>query len=293
VSKDLDPLDTTKLPAYLPDSKPCPTVEQFEVYEMLNKIKIGKAGGPDGISARLIREFSYELSKPLADILNQSYIEGSVPPQWKRAIVVPIPKSKPANWEKLRPISLTDHFAKVAEGFMAKWLLQDLDSTIDPNQYGNRQGVSTSHYLVKLMDTLLKTSDKPGHLSSAVITDFSKAFDLVDHNVLINKFIDLGVCPSVIAWIASFLDGREQCVRYRGHNNDWVKLNGGVPQGTRIGPLGFVTVVNDAATDSALTTLKYVDDLTLIETRSRNEASVMQNHLDDFLSASTCQLMIL
>ena len=142
VSKDLEPLDTTKLPAYLPDSKPCPTVKEFEVFQMLNKVKVGKAGGPDGISARLIKEFSYELSKPLTDILNQSYREGTVPSQWKKAV----------------------------------------ESNIDPNQYGNMKGVSTSHYLMRLMDTLLKNSDKPGHISSDVITDFSKVFDLVDHN---------------------------------------------------------------------------------------------------------------
>ena len=63
---------------------------------------MGKAGGPDGISARFIKEFSYELSKPLTDILNQSYREGTVPCQWKKAVVVPIPNTKPANWEKLR-----------------------------------------------------------------------------------------------------------------------------------------------------------------------------------------------
>ena len=71
----------------------------------------------------------------------------------KKAVVVPIPKTMPANWEKLRPVSLTDHFAKLAEGFMAKWLMEDLESNIDPNQYGNMKGVSTSHYLVNLMDT--------------------------------------------------------------------------------------------------------------------------------------------
>ena len=59
--------------------------------------------------------------------------------------MVPIPKIKPANWEKDRPVSLTDHFAKLAEGFMAI-------SNIDPNQYGNMKGVSTSHYLLRLID---------------------------------------------------------------------------------------------------------------------------------------------
>ena len=248
---------------------------------MLRKTKPGKAPGPDGISARLIREFAYELSKPLSSILNQSYHEGIVPPRWKRAVVVPIPKSKPATWDKLRPISLTDHFAKVVEGFMAKWLRKDLDKSIDPNQYSNCRGVSTTHYLAKLMDTLLMNSDKPGHVSSVVITDFSKAFDLVDHNVLLRKLISLDVRPSVVTWVASFLTEREQCVRYQGETSDWIKLNGGVPQGTRIGPLGFVTMVNDAASDTSLTSLKYVDDLTLIETRAHKEPSVMQDHLDE------------
>ena len=262
VSEDLKPLDTAELPAYRPDPSPCPIVEDFEVYKMLQKTKAGKAGGPDGISSRIIREFAYELSKPLADILNKSY-KGVCPSQRKKA-VVPIPKTKPATWDKLRPVSLTDHFAKVAEGFMAKWLLEDMENLIDPNQYGNRKGVSTTHYLIKLIDTLHMNANKPGHLSTIVITDFSKAFDLVDHNILMRK---------------SFLDEREQCVRYRGQTSDWKKLNGGVPQGTRIGPLGFVATVNDAAINTPFVTLKYVDDLTLIEPRSRLQTSVLQEHL--------------
>ena len=78
----------------------------------------------------------------------------------------------------------------------------------------------------------------------------------------------MGVHPSVVTWISSFLDGREQCVRYRGQTSDWKKkLNGGVPQGTRIGPFGFVATVNDAAINIPFVTLKYVDDLTLTEPR--------------------------
>ena len=132
------------------------------------------------------------------------------------------------------------------------------------------------------MDTLHMNANKPGHLSTIVITDFSKAFDLVDHNILMRKFISMGVRPSVVTWISSFLDEREQCVRYRGQTSDWKKLNGGVPQGTRIGPLGFVATVNDAAINTPFVTLKYVDDLTLIEPRSRLQTSVLQEHLNHF-----------
>ena len=143
-------------------------------------VKVGKAGGPDGISARLIKEFSYELSKPLTDILNQSYREGTnCAISVEKGCGVPIPKTKPAKWEKLRPVSLTDHFSKLGEGFMAKWLLEDLESNIDSNQYGNMNGVSTSHYLVRLMDTLLKNSDKAGHIILALLLSLVSAKHLI------------------------------------------------------------------------------------------------------------------
>jgi len=173
-------------------------VQPSEVYEKLKKIKSGKAGGPDGIPGKIISEFACELSFPLANILNQSYREGVVPPQWRKAIVVPIPKSKPATWDKLRPISLTDHFAKVAENFMNQWLMEDIETHIDANQYGNRKKISTTHYLIKLMDTLHKHADRPGCSSTLVVTDFSKAFDRIDHNFLIRNLSDLGVRSPVI-----------------------------------------------------------------------------------------------
>ena len=256
-------------------------MHNYQVYAALKKTKLGKSSGPDGISARIVREFACELSDPLTDIFNQSYKDGVVPQQWKKAIVVPVPKTKPATWNKLRPISLTDHFAKVAEGFVATWLLADIQSKIDPNQYGNRKGVSTSHYLVKLLDTLHKNGDHPSNVSIVVITDFSKAFDCVDHNILINKLIDLGARPSIITWIASFLSSRDQCVRYNGETSDWKTLNGGVPQGTCVGPLAFLALVNDAAKDTEITALKYVDDLTLVGQSNRNNLSVMQSELDN------------
>ena len=105
----------------------------------------------------------------------------------------------------------------------------DIDNKIDHNQYGNRSGVSTTHYLLKLMDTLHMNADRPGCLSNVVITDFSKAFDLVDHNVIMRKFISMGVRPSVITWISNFLNRREQCVRYRGNFSEWKMLYLRVP----------------------------------------------------------------
>ena len=176
IGTDISSLNMQDLPAFLPAPSPVPKLFPWQVYNKLSKLKTKKAGGPDGISAKLIREFAYEISIPLTNILNSSFTEGVVPQQWKRAIVVPIPKSNPPTWNQLRPISLTDHFAKVAESFLIGWLMDDIEGQIDVNQFGNRKGHSTSHYLVKLLNNIFMHAEKPSSISRIVITDFSKAF---------------------------------------------------------------------------------------------------------------------
>ena len=153
------------------------------MYSVLKKINASKATGPDGIPPRLVKEFAYELSVPFTDILNCSYTEGTVPHQWKKAIVIPIPKQYPANNDKLRPVSLTDCFAKISEGFVVNWIHDDIEHKIDINQYGDVKGVSTSHYLVSLMHFLHSGAEVPKNVGTVVLTDFSKAFDLTHVHV--------------------------------------------------------------------------------------------------------------
>ena len=95
VSSSIPPLNLGVLGAYLPAKEPPPSLYPWDVYAELRKVKSTKASGPDGISPKLVNEFAYELSSPVTDILNCSYKEGVVPKQWKKAIVVPIPKTKP------------------------------------------------------------------------------------------------------------------------------------------------------------------------------------------------------
>ena len=94
-SADLNPLDYNASPTYLPTPNPCPTVFPWEVHNVMAKIRQKTSGGPDGIPARIIRAFSIELATPLAHIINTSFCEGVVPNLWKRAIVVPVPKTSP------------------------------------------------------------------------------------------------------------------------------------------------------------------------------------------------------
>ncbi len=286
VSSELKPLDLTKLPAFLPAPNLPPYLYPWDVYAVLKNINASKATGPDGIPPRLIKEFAYELSVPITDILNSSYTEGTVPHQWKKAIVIPVPKQYPAKIDKLRPVSLTDCFAKISEGFVTNWVLEDIQDKIDINQYGNVKGVSTSHYLVSLMHFLHMGANTPKNIGTVVLTDFSKAFDLIDHTLLIQKFIQIGVRESIIPWICSFVTERQQCVRYNQDLSDFKILKGGLPQGTKMGPLGFQVIINDAASDAKVSVWKYVDDLTLADNATCITKSNIQQDLDSFVNWS-------
>ena len=228
----------------------------------LKLAKLNKSGGPDCIPPRLIKEFSYELCFPLTEIFNCSLCEGVVPDIWKMAYVVPVPKCSPPNIEQLRPISLTCIFANVFEDFVVKWIISDIRSVIDKYQFGSSKGTSTtSHYLVKLLDDVFKAVDKPRHSAVMIATDFSKAFDRVCHQILIEKCIRLGVRPSVIPWICNLLYNRSQAVRYNGTLSKWEITNAGVPQGTKIGPIAVLVMSNDFVSSSPeVNFFKYVDD---------------------------------
>ncbi|KAI8497841.1 Integrator complex subunit 7 [Branchiostoma belcheri] len=96
ICQALPPLDRDKLPTFLPTSPP-PQIEPWQMYHCLKKVKVRKAPGPDAIPPTLIKEFAYELATPLTDIMNASLQQGSVPPEWRDAIVIPVPKEQPAD----------------------------------------------------------------------------------------------------------------------------------------------------------------------------------------------------
>ncbi|CAH1250897.1 Hypp8934 [Branchiostoma lanceolatum] len=304
-SQQLPPLSLADLPSFLPAPGPPPRVSVWEMYHRLRRVKLGKASGVDGISARLVREFAFELSTPVSDIFNSSLQEGTVPSVWKMADVVPVPKEKPPRLEKLRPISLTPIFAKVCEGFVTDWCLSDILPTIDPRQYGSLKGKSTTHYLTSLIHHLASTTDKPGYCNTLVLTDFTRAFDRVHHLTAVAKLLDLGVRRSIIPWVCAFLSNRQQRVKYQQVLSEWETLTCGVPQGTKLGPLVFLTLINDASpvSEDSAEAWKYVDDMSLSEARPVTHDSTLQTDVDSLvrwtednhmqLNPSKCMVMLI
>jgi len=227
------------------------------------------------------------LAQPVAAIFNSSLQEGYVPPRWKSAIVTPLPKkSPPTSIQKdIRPISLTCILAKVLEKVIIRITKPITDAKLDPKQFGNRKGVSTTHLLINLLHHCHQAVDR-GDSVRIVFLDYSKAFDRVNHNIMLQKLADMDVPPQILKWFASFLHCRSQSVRLGDIVSSPMIMNGAVPQGAMFGMEGFLSFINDLRANIPL--YKYVDDSTavdIIEKTSPNYTR-MQNEIDSIVDWS-------
>ena len=159
------------------------------------------------------------------------------------------------------------------------WLLSYIEDKIDFRQYGGLKGNSITHYLIEFINFILSCQDSNDQTAIlACMVDFSKAFNHQNHNLLITKLSDMGVPAWLLRIVIAFLSDRKMILRYKGKHSGVKSLPGGGPQGTLLGLLLFIILINDVGFDGQLNntgdivtskrnlkTLKYVDDLTLAE----------------------------
>ena len=153
------------------------------------------------------------------DILNASFSEVSVLRAWKLADVPPLPKAPVISGfnKDLRPISLTSTMSKIAESFVVEEALKPVVLFhIDPGQFGFIPSSSTTFALIAMFHHWFPATDGTGATVRTALLDFHKAFDLVDHNILVGKLRTLGVKPTAINWIIDFLRDRKQRVKLNG-----------------------------------------------------------------------------
>ena len=156
---------------------------------------------------------------PVAAIYNSSRREGHVPRIWRDAYVSILPKKKPPEHIEtyLRPISLTAVLCKYMEEFAVKWVWDIGQDILDPNQYGSIKKSPTAHALVcMLLHKCYSIIDASKQYATILLFDFSEAFDLINHNILLQKLPN-----SLIMWIASFLTERTQQIKLCSTQSDW------------------------------------------------------------------------
>ena len=255
-----------------------PNISEFETYKMLTKFakKALVTGDPP---RRILQEFAVELATPFCIIINGSISSGIFPDEYKKAEITPIPKENPPMaLSDLRPISKTPIGGKMIESVIMKELEKYLIGKLDNDQFGNTKGTSTTHYLINLTDEAFKSTDK-GKATTAVTIDYSKAFDYVDHSVLIEKIVDLGVRSNIINLIISFLKDRSHSTKTLGLSSPYLNITCGVPQGTCSGPRLFVIVINGKKCDF-VSSYKFVDDKTIAYSYSGDPTNALQKALE-------------
>jgi hypothetical protein len=178
------------------------------------------------------------VSNVISHIFNNSIIEGVVPTGLKFSKIVPVYKAKDKNdINNYRPISLLPIISKVFEILMLHRLTKFLNHhcILDTSQHGFRPGRSTVAAAVELIDTIFQSLDK-GKCTIGLFIDLSKAFDLVDHDILLNKLSNIGVRGIANTWFKSYLEGRKQVVYVNTANglgvSSPIDINLGVPQGS-------------------------------------------------------------
>ena len=290
VCRDLDPIDVSIVPL------DCPvplnyTIDTDTVLKLLAKINVNKTIGPDDIPSWILRDHALILAHPVCTIFNASIREGFVPTIWKSANVIPIPKANPPRVinKDLRPISLTAVLSKSLERIVGGWMLDLIFNKLDSNQYGGLKGSSTTHALVDMVHTWLLAAEER-KASHVVLLDYRKAFDHVDHTVLVTKCKHFDLPNFIIRWLCAFLSNRSQRVRLGRELSDWVSLKGSVPQGSWLGPLLFIILINDLRLPCAVH--KYMDDTTLTTQVQKGSVGPMQTLIDQTVSWSSANKMI-
>jgi hypothetical protein len=221
--------------------------DPYEVSKLIESLKSKNSSGHDGITPTLIKDIKYEISHPVTILINKSLSTGIVPESLKIAKVIPIYKAKDKEQlNNYRPISLLPTISKILEKIIHKRLYNFLltQSIFYPSQYGFRPKHSTTQAIHEFVDETI-TSFENKKTTLGVFLDLSKAFDTIDHGILLKKLEWYGVRGMALEWFRSYLSNRKQFVQYKESKSSTHTIPCGVPQGSVLGPLLFIVYTND------------------------------------------------
>ena len=257
----------------VPNSIYLDTVDAGEIHAIINNFEL-KATLDTKISALKIANESFNFTTALTNVINKSFSQGVFPDQMKIARMIPIHKDGPKNnVANYRPISLLNSLSKVYEKLMYNRLISFLESnnSLFDMQYGFRSGRSCEQALLNAQNTLLNSLTNR-QISLLLLIDFSKAFDMVDHSILLKKLDHYGIRGVALKWMESYLCNRQQFVTVNGSDSKMESIKYGVPQGSILGPLLFIIYINDIPEIAKYAQfILYADDANIILTANTIE----------------------
>ena len=236
-----------------------------DVSNAIDSIKSHSAPGKDEISPKFVKLAKCILSPYLANLFNKCIDQDVFPFDFKIAYVIPIPKtSSPKSLDEFRRISLLSVFSKLFEKILEKKMSIFIAKKyiLTPFQFGFRENNSTELAITTFYDKLLKNLDE-NKITCSIFLDLKKAFDSVNHEILLQKLYHYGFRGKMFKLLASYLSERYICVKIDGKVSSSRLLDHGVPQGSILGPLLFLFYINDLPNASNFETTLFADDTNL------------------------------
>ena len=253
------------------------------VAKKIKAMKDNKSPGVDGIPPKLLMETVEQISIPLARVFNLSLKEGVVPFEWKEANIIPLFKKGSRNKsENYRPVSLTSVICKLLERLIKDHMVVFLvkHKLLNSSQHGFLKARSCLTNMLCFLEEITKWIDV-GSPVDIIYLDFQKAFDKVPHQKLLLKLKAHGIGDSITDWIEQWLTDRRQRVVVDGEVSNWKSVLSGVPQGSVLGPILFLTYINDLDDSITSNILKFADDTKLFrKVNTDGDKQHLQNDLD-------------
>ena len=257
-------------------------IEPAAVLKYFNKLNIRKSKGPDGVTPKLLKICSVQLSPIYAHIF-QLCVDDHIPSIWKTATTVPVPKkAAPQELNDYRPISLTSVPFKTLERIIQDKLRNETSDKLDKLQFSYQKNRSVEDATLTLTNLIYEHLEKPNTYARTLFIDFSSAFNTIKPHILIEKLLELGASHSTCLFVLDFMTERKQYVKIDDKTSSTLTINTGSPQGCVLSALLFILYTNHLTSQTKnCHIIKYADDTAIVGLISNNNEDEYFKEIQD------------